>query len=224
MLLPDFSISSKSGVQSVLLFSKKPLAELKGARIALTWKGRTTPALLEIICRLRYGFFPEFLPMIEAPLDLVLKAADAALLIGDEALLERDSMDDDSLFVTDLALEWKEWTGLPIVFAVWAARRGFFNHQPEKVLAVRKSLLESRAWGMAHPERIVDEAERLSELPPKLLQNYFSCLSYDFAEDLQKGFSLFLNYAAECELLDSIRPLDFVVNPNEAGKSTPIHS
>lgn len=210
MLLPDFSISSKSGVQSVLLFSKKPLAELKGARIALTWKGRTTPALLEVICRLRYGFFPEFLPMIEAPLDLVLKAADAALLIGDEALLERDSMEDNSLFVTDLALEWKEWTGLPIVFAVWAARRAFAQHQPAKLAEIHKALLASRAWGAAHPERVLDEAERIAELPPSLLRNYFSGLSYDFGDDLQKGLSLFLNYAAECELLESVRPVEFV--------------
>ncbi len=210
VLLPDFSISSKSGVQSVLLFSKKPLSELKGSRIALNWKGRTTPALLEVICRLRYGFFPEFLPMIEAPLDLVLKAADASLLIGDEALLERDGMQDDSLFVTDLAQEWKEWTGLPIVFAVWAVRRAFLQRQSAKVTAIYKSLVQSRNWGATHPERVIDEAERLSELPPKLLHSYFSGLSYDFGEDLQKGFTLFLNYAAECELLDNVRPLEFI--------------
>ena len=64
LLLPELSISSESGVQSVLLFSRHPFAELKGKRIALTGKGRTTPALLSILCQRKYGFMPAILSVL----------------------------------------------------------------------------------------------------------------------------------------------------------------
>ena len=47
----------------------------------------------------------------------------------------------------DLGAEWKAWTGLPFVFAVWAARR---DAGLDAVQAVHRRLLESRAWGLAH--------------------------------------------------------------------------
>ena len=52
----------------------------------------------------------------------MLMEADAALLIGDDALRAKYKTS-DSLYVYDLGREWKDLTGLPMVFAVWAIRR-----------------------------------------------------------------------------------------------------
>src|SRR5260370_27067096 len=48
----------------------------------------------------------------------MLETSDAALLIGDPAML----IDRSGLHVYDLAEEWRKHTGLPFVFAFWAVR------------------------------------------------------------------------------------------------------
>ena len=70
---------------------------------------------------------------------------EAVLVIGDAALLlaSRGAYP----YMVDLGLAWKEWTGLPFVFAVWAARRGV---SPEVSQRLHQALLQSRAWGLEH--------------------------------------------------------------------------
>lgn len=193
VLLSDLSISSESGVRSVVLISREPLDQLAGRPITLTSKGRTTPALLEVICRQRYGFEPEW----------VFGDADAALLIGDEALEAQHRLKDSGLFLTDLAEEWKAWTGKPFVFAVWAARREFFELNPERVREAHEALLESKRWGAARSEAVLAEAHRRTQLPYPLLEDYFARLSHDFGPELKEGMNHFLDRAARCGLLET---------------------
>ena len=200
LLFPDLSISSESGVQSVLLFSRCPIKDLKGKKIGLTGKGRTTPVLLEILCRSKYGFAPQFagcgsfLPGV--PEDL-----DAVLLIGDEALLAKRHWKEGSWGAFDLAREWRDWTGLPIVFAVWAVRRDVFLFWPEKIAALHKALLKSKAWGAGHPGEVIQKAQEKTELPREILTAYFSGLSFDFDEKLKSGMRRFFKEASRCGLL-----------------------
>ncbi|HTL70806.1 MAG TPA: cyclic dehypoxanthinyl futalosine synthase [Candidatus Eisenbacteria bacterium] len=203
VLLPGLSISSESGVQSVLLFSRHPWKELKGTRITVTGKGRTTPALLEILCRFRYDFTPKVDYSPSALEDVVKGRASAALLIGDEALTARRRFaGDEALRVYDLAEEWKDWTGLPLVFAVWTARRAYFNEHPSRVREAHEALLVSKRWGLENPEAILDAAEARSGLPRETLRSYFSGLSYGLGEPLRKGMLLYFDYAKKAGLLD----------------------
>ena len=131
-LLPDLSISSKTSVQSVLLFSRYELKDLKDKEILLTSKGRTTPALLEIICRFRYGFSPRF-KALEGDFSRFFNNKEenaALLLIGDDALVAKKRFESPGVGVIDLAEEWKLWTQCPIVFAVWVARSWQSKHLP----------------------------------------------------------------------------------------------
>ncbi len=203
LLLSDLSISSKSGVESVLLFSKRRLAELKGKRIALTAQGRTTPALLEIICRLRYGFEPDF-TALAGETGKIPAGCEAMLLIGDEALLAKERLSGNGLITVDLAKEWRAWTGLPIVFAVWAVRREIFSTQTEAVMKVREALMESKRWGLSRREEVFAAAERESKLPKAVLENYFSRLSYGLDEKLKEGMKLYLDYASKCGMIESV--------------------
>ena len=103
LLFPDLSISSESGVQSVLLFSRAPLKHLKNRPISITSQGRTTPALLEIICRLRYGFRPNIKSARPETRVLMLtshqaaQAVEAAVLAGASGYLLKNGGREDLL-------------------------------------------------------------------------------------------------------------------------------
>lgn len=208
-LLPQLSISSESGVQSVLLFSRKPLAEIGGRRIAVTTEGRTTPVLLEILCRQRHGFTPT-LETSASPLSQLDRGADAALVIGDEALESRATLEAAGYRAIDLAEEWRAWTGLPFVFAVWAVRRDVFESRADEVLEAWRALLRSKAWGIENRGEVLAEAGRRVSLERPDLEKYFSRLRYDFDGKLQKGLSLYLEKAAACGLLRYAGELDIV--------------
>lgn len=114
-VLPDLCVSATHEVRSVLLISKTPPEEIR--RVALDVSSRTSVALLKILLHERYGLEPEYVEH-RPDLERMLEDADAALLIGDPAL----QVDRSRHRVVDLAAQWRELTGHPFVFAVWAAR------------------------------------------------------------------------------------------------------
>lgn len=115
-VLPDLCVAATHEVRSVLLVSQRPVEEVR--RVALDVNSRTSAALLRILLKDRFGLSEvEYAP--EHPeIDRMLGEADAALIIGDPAL----KVDRSRYRVVDLAAEWRELTGLPFVFAVWAVR------------------------------------------------------------------------------------------------------
>ncbi|MBI3315947.1 MAG: menaquinone biosynthesis protein [Candidatus Omnitrophica bacterium] len=201
-ILPDLSVSSESGVMSVLLFSRFSLAELKDKTIFLTGKGRTTPVLLEILCRLRHGFIPETKPMT-GPFGNE-EGADALLLIGDEALLEKGRLTGLGFQAIDLAEEWRRWTGLPLVFAVWAVRRSVFAVHGEAIERAHEAILRSKNWGLAHLDLVKAAAAERSGLPEAVLTAYFSKLSYGWTSGLERGLLRYFQCAADCGFLKNV--------------------
>lgn len=203
LLLPDLSIGSQSGVLSVLVFSRLPLGKMidSDRRIAITGKGRTTPVLLEILCRMRYGFKPDF--FLPEDTDELTNDADALLLIGDEALEARERLA-GVYEVTDLAEEWRRWTGLPFVFAVWAVRRDYFADHAAETMRAHELLLASKQWGFEHLDRVKAEAKRRTGLSDKALDAYFSVLSYELDDDMKRGMRRYFECAVECGLLAAV--------------------
>ena len=127
-LLPDLAITSDGPVHSVALFSRRPLAELDHRTILITASSRTSVLLLDLLCRHRWGVRPNFATARAEAADLESLAGlphEAVLVIGDAALLLRAQ--GRYPVRLDLGEAWKEWTGLPFVFAVWAARRDAGN-------------------------------------------------------------------------------------------------
>lgn len=121
--LPDIAVGCDGPVMSCVIVSQLPLEQLDGRRVALGSTSRTSVRLAELLLAERYGVTPDY---YTCPPDLgsMMQEADAAVLIGDAAL--RASLHDAprlGLQVHDLGQMWKEWTGLPFVFAVWAARK-----------------------------------------------------------------------------------------------------
>src|SRR5690606_1635930 len=113
-LLPDLAISCEGPVHSVVLFSRRPPAELDGATVLLSASSRTSVLLLQLLCRHRWGVAPRFATARTEAGDLASLAGlphDAVLVIGDAALLLAAA--GAYPVAVDLGRAWHEWTGLP---------------------------------------------------------------------------------------------------------------
>ena len=198
-LLPDLSVSAKNAVGSILLFSRKPLAELGSGTIALTNTSATSVNLLKIILDKRYGHKPEYVSM-DPELDRMMEHCDAALLIGDHAITA--SQRDTGYIVTDLGLEWKQWTGLSMTFAVWAVNKQFAAVYPELVTEIGEQLRASKQRSVADLNPVIHEARQKMGGSHEYWEHYFRQLWYDFGEKEQQGLALYFQYAHELGLLD----------------------
>ena len=129
LLLPDLAVGSDGPVLSVNVVSTVAAGRAGRRRVALGSTSRTGVLLARMLLESRYGVQPEY---FRCPPDLteMLLEADAAVLIGDVALRARSEAPRRGLVVTDLGEAWREWTGLPMVFAVWAVRRDFAAAHP----------------------------------------------------------------------------------------------
>jgi chorismate dehydratase len=176
VLLPDLAISCDGPVKSVALFSKRPVAELHDRTVLLTASSRTSVGLLELLCRDRWHVTPRFAQARAEATDLdalSLLPHEAVLVIGDAALLLAARAVYAHRY--DLGAEWKTWTGLPFVFAVWAARR---QADQDDVRRVHRALLQSRDWGLAHLDLLAADAARATEVRVEACRDYFAGLNY----------------------------------------------
>jgi chorismate dehydratase len=196
LLLPDLAVGSDGAVLSVNLVSTRPLADLDGAKIALGSTSRTGVLLARLLLRERYGVDPEY---FRCPPDLtqMLLEADAAVLIGDVALRAMYEAPRQGLTVTDLGLAWREWTGLPMVFAVWAVRRDFAAAHPGLVKEVHEAFLRSRDLCLAELDQVAESAARWEPFDAATLAEYFRALDFSLGERQVAGLREFARRAAE---------------------------
>ncbi len=185
VLLPHVSISSFGAVDSIQLFTRTPLSEVR--RIALTEKSATSICLLKVLCR-EWGIAPQFAPR-RGPLSEVLEDFDGLLLIGDEALhlLRVEAYP----YHFDLGAEWKKVTGLPMVYAVCAARREFVAARPAAAAAVGAALLASRDVCAAQPAATAGDAAQVYDFRQAYLMEYFDKLKFGFTPEYRAGLQEF---------------------------------
>ena len=187
-LLPRLCVSSEGAVESIQLVSKLPLERLQ--TIAITPESATSVVLAKVL-----------LPHAEhVPLD---EPADAKLLIGDAAL--RSAFEDPTPH-HDLGRLWLERTGLPMVFAVWAAREPV----PAGLLELEEALVSSLRHARAEPEQLAHESAERYGYPAGFLARYFEKLRYRFGPRERAGLSTFLEMAHDAGLLDQVPELRFV--------------
>jgi chorismate dehydratase len=205
ILLPDIAISSDGEVQSILLLSKTPAEQLSGGVVALTNASRTSQVLARILLAKRWGIDATY---VEMPPDLaaMMREADAALLIGDDALRAYWDKPTD-LLEYDLGTEWAAWTGLPMVYAVWAVRRQFAESQPEATRTVTDSLARSLSYCRAHLEDISDYAARWEPFPADHFRSYFDALQFRFDQRYREGLTRYLAEAVAIGQLDRVPEL-----------------
>jgi chorismate dehydratase len=198
VLIPDISISSDGEVQSILLLSKVGAEQLGGRTVALTDTSRTSQVLTRILLDKHWGVKPVYQEM---PSDLasMMREADAALLIGDDALRAYHQPMD--LLKYDLGLEWKAFTGLPMVYAVWAVRREYADRHPDEVRRLDWALNESMRYSREHAEAVAEYAARWEPLPVSFFASYFDTLRFRFDDRYRAGLE---RYFAEAHSIGEL--------------------
>jgi len=225
--LPGMAIASKNEVRSLLVVSKVPIEMAKS--FALDTNSRSTVGLARILSRRHWNIDPEFIDM---PPDAneMLARADAALVIGDPALRLRLAIDFlqgktpsggsccccdgedgqpikgvETLFVYDMAQQWREMTGLPAVLAIWVARRGVLT--PEMIADFQAS----RDYGLSHIGDIAEGAALKLELPPRELERYLiENIDFSLDEENLAGLKRYYEECARAALIPRARELEFV--------------
>jgi len=208
ILIPDISISCDGDVMSVLLFSKVPIEKLDGRRVALTNTSATSQNLLRILLARKYRVNPDY--FISSPgLGSMLAEADAALLIGDDALRSYYLLK-DQLLVYDLGREWKDFTGLAMVFAVWAVRQEFARQNPVQVSAIKRALIQSTQFSLQNLKDVARKAAEGGEFSPEFLEEYFDSLRFSLNERQQEGLLAYYREAVNIGVLPEVPPLEFL--------------
>jgi chorismate dehydratase len=195
--LPDIAVGCDGPVMSCVIVSQVPLSELDGAQVALGSTSRTSVRLAQLLLSEQYGVTPDY---YTCPPDLttMMMEAQAAVLIGDAAL--RASLHDAprlGLHVHDLGLMWKEWTGLPFVFAVWAARRDYLAERPHTVHEVHQAFLASCELSLAEVEKVAEQAARWEPFDAELLRRYFTTLDFSLGAEQLVGIKEFARRVGE---------------------------
>lgn len=197
-VLDSVAIASDGAVQSVLLFHRQPIASLQ--RVAVDPTSRTSVMLLRVLLKMACHIEPEFYPR---PAGAKLNDHEAMLLIGDTAIWYSQRERDPSAGTLDLGQAWREWTGLPFVFAAWAGQRGVFEDA-----GLRQMLLAAKANGLAHLEEIVQDA---TEVSAEFLRQYYARhVRYDLGAAEKEAVRRFQQYAVELGLVPGSHDLRYI--------------
>ncbi len=183
--LPDLGIACEGPVRSILLISKRPYKEIR--TLAVDSGSRSSVALSRILLAEKYGCQPRFVPM--APeLEGMLAECDAALIIGDPALhIDPERLPYQTL---DLGGEWVSWSGLPMVFAVWAGKSSHLTTD------VARAFADSCAWGLGHMDEIVSAARMERGFDEDLARDYLTRhIVYRLGARHREGLELFRKLA-----------------------------
>lgn len=186
-LFGDCAIVARGPVLSVVLVSREPPTLLHGASIAVTGDSATGRALVESVLRGRYGAQATF-ERVDDPVQTA-RAGRPTLLIGDAAIAIYDHVPQAQ--VHDLGTAWLDWTGLPMVYAVWAVRRDVLQTRLADVRRLIGAYSEARAWGDAHRTAVIDAAMALRPRDRDFYETYFSTLKYQLTTEARQGLARF---------------------------------
>jgi chorismate dehydratase len=186
-LLPRLCVSSEGAVDSIQLVTRAPLGRVRS--VAVTPESATSVVLTKVLLP-----HAEHVPLGEP--------AEATLLIGDDAL---KSAFEDPTPHYDLGKLWLERTGLPMVFAVWAAP----DHLADELAGLEYALVSSVKTARSEPEQLAHEASARYGYPAGFLARYFEKLRYSFGPRERAGFYTYLVMAGDVGELEHVPELRF---------------
>jgi chorismate dehydratase len=212
-IVPGCTIASLSEVRSIQLIVKSPHTLDSVKTIAADTASRSSLAYAEILFRKFLHTTPTFIPAAADPVAM-LQQADAAILIGDPALLALESRSAIEKTIGpcqwfDLAHEWRTRTSLPWVAAVWAVRPEALTNTTAAQLT--EDLEASRNHGLLHIEDLVEQWTPRIAIPPATIRHYLSHnIHYVLNTDCIRAIELFRQYAAEVDILPALPNLNFL--------------
>lgn len=206
-VIPGCTIASRDRVRSLILVVRHPDGIAGVRRVALDTASRTTSTYTRILFAKFWKAQPEFVQ--HAPdLEAMLAVADAALLIGDPALLAledregRERRTGEKLLYLDLAHEWHTFTGTVWVSAVWGVRPEGVRAAGVPASQIVEDFQRSRDQGLAHISDLADEWAARIAVPRATIHTYLSQnIWYVLDQPCLEGLQLFYRYAVECGVL-----------------------
>lgn len=214
-IIPGCAIASKGAIRSLLLIARVATG-LSGIRsIASDTSSRATHAYVQVMAR-RFWKIPATFTQHAPDLDAMLAACDAALLIGDPALLAledrtaRQERTGEELLYLDLGAEWHKLTGLPWISALWGVCEEAVRSSDVREQLV-SDLIGSRDAGLAHIDDLADEWAMHIALPRATIHTYLSRnIHYILDDECLDGLRRFYELAAACDVLPPVADLRFL--------------
>jgi chorismate dehydratase len=207
-ILPGMAIASLDYVRSILLVTRKGMALEDVRSVALDTTSRTSAALVRVLFHKFIGNAPRY-TQHDPDLEAMLAESDAALLIGDPALLARQANVCGDYACHDLSAFWKQRTGLPFVFAVWAMRPDALDSSEVTAEETVRDFQASRDHGLANLDTLVEEWTPRIAVPPETIREYWTRnIHYTLDSECVDGLQLFYKYAAECGALPAVELRD----------------
>lgn len=179
-IISDYCIGTVGEVASVCLFSNVPINEIE--TILLDYQSRSSVGLLKILLKKYWKINPN-LKVAEAGYEKDIANKTAGLVIGDRAFLQRKK----SKYVYDLGQAWKDFTGLPFLFAAWVANKKL----PDDFIA---KFNEANAAGFNHLPEIISN----NFCAEYSLEKYYKeNISYTLDKEKLAALDLYLKYLSE---------------------------
>ena len=206
-IVPDVAIASFGPVASVALYTARAVSDVRS--IAMDTSSRTSVALTRVLCARAFRIDPD-IQASPPDLRLMLEMCDAALIIGDGALLLKHTEVEVSREIPrgaiqkiDLGETWSRLTGLPFVYAFWAGRAEALDAEDVRRLqrARDKGVSDSQAVAEAY---FADPA--LRDLGAQYLRDN---IQYHLGDRERAGLETFYRYAAELGILPDSGELRF---------------
>ncbi len=195
--VPGCTIASLQQVRSIQLVLKPGLTLGTIQTLAADTASRSSVAYTELLLRAFYNNSPRIAPT-PAHLPTMLQHADAALLIGDPAILALEHQTDypDHAW-HDLATLWHHHTGLPWVAAVWAVNPAALAGTATTPTRLIQDLTGSRDAGLTHIDTLVADWQPRIAIPPTTIRTYLTQnIHYDLDPACLQAIARFYTLAA----------------------------
>ena len=189
-IVSDACVATRGPVMSVKLYSRVPLGEIRS--LALDEGSRTSVALARVMLAERFGVNPRLEPL-SFEQSLTSTGTNAVLLIGDRAM---HPPSERFMATWDLGEEWLNWSGLPFVFAVWAAREG------TDLGAVDEALGRARDHGVEQAAAIARREAPQLEISEAMAYDYLTKnLHFRLGSAERSGLRLFSDLSSRLGLV-----------------------
>jgi chorismate dehydratase len=176
-IISKFVIGTEGEVASVALFSQVPMDQIE--KVYLDYQSRTSVQLAKVLLSQYWKKEVEFLTATEGYMDQV-SGTTAGVIIGDRALASLNRFE----YIYDLGLAWKQYSGLPFVFAAWIANKPI-------PLDFLEAFDVANAYGLSHLEEVIALIPA-NEQVYDMHQYFTDNISYTYTEDKKKGLDCFL--------------------------------
>ncbi|GGE64160.1 chorismate dehydratase [Pedobacter psychrotolerans] len=180
-IVADYCIGSDGAVNSVFIFSNVPIEEIK--TLKLDAHSRTSNNLAKVLLKFYWKKEVDF--TTDQTVD-----TDALVLIGDRTFGKKD----DFAFAYDMGEEWKNFTGLPFMYAAWVANKKISDEFKAEFNAALK-------FGLEHRNEVLKDLPTVSNFD---LKDYlYDKLQFDATEERKQAMNLFLKYIDQLEKVEA---------------------